>query len=40
MEAVQQGMKSLGFRAARTNPVQEAAISNFHKAIRQYVLGE
>jgi hypothetical protein len=34
---VQQGMKSRGFAGARTNPVQEKAISNFHRALRRYL---
>ncbi|MCP1572908.1 aromatic ring-hydroxylating dioxygenase subunit alpha [Herbaspirillum rubrisubalbicans] len=34
---VQQGMKSRGFTAARTNPLQESVISNFHKTVRQYL---
>ena len=37
MGEVQQGMKSRGFRGARTNPLQESTISNFHRALREYV---
>lgn len=37
MDAVQQGMKSRGFPGARVNPVQERAISNFHRALREYL---
>ena len=34
---VQRGMKSKGFKASRTNPVQEKAIFNFHKNLREFV---
>jgi len=34
---VQQGMKSRGFVGARTNPIQEKAISNFHRVLRRYL---
>jgi hypothetical protein len=37
MGEVQQGMKSRGFRGCRTNPVQEAPISNFHRSLREYL---
>lgn len=37
MGEVQQGMKSRGFKGARTNPVQEATVSNFHRALREYL---
>ena len=37
MEAVQKGMKSSGFVAARTNPKQEVPVSNFHRVIHEYV---
>ena len=37
MESVQRGMRSRGFTAARTNPLQEAAISNLHRVIYDYV---
>jgi phenylpropionate dioxygenase-like ring-hydroxylating dioxygenase large terminal subunit len=36
---VQKGMKSQGFRGARTSPVQERAISNFHATLHRYVRG-
>jgi len=36
---IQNGMKSRGFEGARPSPVQERAISNFHKTLRAYVLG-
>jgi len=39
MVAVNEGMKSRGWEGARTNPVQELAISHFHAALRQYVGG-
>ena len=39
MTNVQQGMKSRGFTGARTNPLQESVISNFHKTVREYVEG-
>jgi phenylpropionate dioxygenase-like ring-hydroxylating dioxygenase large terminal subunit len=37
MGEVQRGMKSRGFAGARTNPLQESAVSNFHSAICDYV---
>jgi phenylpropionate dioxygenase-like ring-hydroxylating dioxygenase large terminal subunit len=36
-EAVQRGMKSTGFVAARTNPRQEVPVSNFHRRIYEYL---
>jgi hypothetical protein len=36
---IQNGMKSRGFEGSRPSPVQERAISNFHKTLRAYVLG-
>ena len=39
MGEVQRGMKSRGFRGSRTNPLQESAISNFHKTVHGYVYG-
>ena len=36
LAAVQQGMKSLGFRGSVTNPLQESTVTNFHRAIREY----
>lgn len=40
MSEVQRGMKSSGFRGARTNPLQESAISNFHRVLREYLFDE
>ncbi|MFV0646022.1 MAG: aromatic ring-hydroxylating oxygenase subunit alpha [Sphingomonadaceae bacterium] len=40
MTLVQKGMKSRGFRYALPNPVQEVEISNFHKHLEHYVLGQ
>ena len=40
MTEVQKGMKSKGFRGARTNPLQESAISNFHRGLREILFGE
>ncbi|WP_244309801.1 SRPBCC family protein [Sphingobium fuliginis] len=37
MEEVQKGMKSQAFRTARTNPVQEVEISNFHRVYHDYM---
>lgn len=37
MEHVQMGMKSSGFKASRTNPLQEVAISNFHAVLFEYL---
>jgi len=37
MEQVQAGMHSRGFTAARTNPKQEIAISNYHRVLHQYL---
>jgi hypothetical protein len=30
-------MKSRGFRGARTNPLQESTVSNFHRALLEYL---
>jgi hypothetical protein len=38
LEQVQLGMKSRAFKGARTNPVQERAVSNFHKVLREFML--
>ena len=35
---IQQGMKSRGFDGSRPSPVQERAVSNFHRTLRTYVL--
>ncbi len=37
MGEVQKGMKSRGFKGARTSPVQERAISNFHATLHHYL---
>jgi hypothetical protein len=37
MELVQRGMKSSSFQAARTNPLQESPLVNFHRALRDYL---
>jgi phenylpropionate dioxygenase-like ring-hydroxylating dioxygenase large terminal subunit len=37
MVAVHKGMKSAGWKGARTNPVQEGQIVNFHKTLREYL---
>ncbi|MBI1182025.1 MAG: Rieske 2Fe-2S domain-containing protein [Alphaproteobacteria bacterium] len=34
---VQKGYRSRGFRGERTNPVQERAISNFHRVLRRFL---
>lgn len=37
MSEVQRGMKQAGFKACRTNPKQEAAISNMHRVLYEYL---
>lgn len=37
MADIQQGMKSRGFKGARTNPKQELAVSNFHRALHEFI---
>lgn len=37
MEQVHRGMKSSGFSASRTNPLQESPLVNFHRALRDYL---
>lgn len=37
MPLVQQGMKSRGFKGARTNPSQEVSVSNFHRALHEHI---
>ena len=37
MGEVQRGMKSRGFSGSRTNPLQEATVSHFHRTICDYV---
>ncbi|MDG2002449.1 MAG: aromatic ring-hydroxylating dioxygenase subunit alpha [Novosphingobium sp.] len=39
LAALQRGLKSRGFRGARTNPKQESAVSNFHRALRDFMRG-
>lgn len=34
---IQKGMRSRGFRGARPSPVQERAISNFHRVLRRFM---
>ena len=34
---VQRGMKSRAFKGSRTSPVQERAVSNFHRVLRRYL---
>lgn len=37
MADIQRGMKSRGFAGSRTNPVQERAVSNFHRALHDFL---
>ncbi|WP_244309800.1 SRPBCC family protein [Sphingobium fuliginis] len=37
MTEVQRGMRSTGFTGSRTNPVQERSVSNFHRALREFI---
>jgi hypothetical protein len=37
--AVQKGLKSRAFKAARPNPVQESQVGNFHRVLHKYVYG-
>jgi phenylpropionate dioxygenase-like ring-hydroxylating dioxygenase large terminal subunit len=39
LKMVQRGMHSRGFAGARTNPVQEVTVSNFHRVLHQYIDG-
>ena len=39
LAAVQRGLKSRGFAGGRTNPVQERAITNFHRKLREFIHG-
>ena len=39
LAAVQKGMKSRGFAGGRMNPVQERAITNFHRKLREFIHG-
>ncbi|TZG28904.1 aromatic ring-hydroxylating oxygenase subunit alpha [Sphingomonas montanisoli] len=36
MEAVNQGVKSRGFKGAVTNPVQEGTVAHFHRKLREW----
>jgi hypothetical protein len=40
MLAVNEGMKSRGWTGARTNPVQEVCVVNFHRALDRYLLAK
>ena len=40
MAKVQKGMRSSAFAYARPNPIQEVEVSNFHRTLEQYVLGQ
>ena len=40
MTEVQKGMKSRAFKGARTNPLQESSISNFHRVLREMLFDE
>ena len=37
MVAVQEGMKSLGFKGPRANPIQENVITNLHRNLAAYM---
>jgi phenylpropionate dioxygenase-like ring-hydroxylating dioxygenase large terminal subunit len=37
MEAVQQGMKSPGFKGPRPNPYQERSVTNLHRTLAEYM---
>lgn len=37
--AVQKGLKSRGFKAARPNPLQETQVGNFHRVLHGYIHG-
>ena len=37
MTEVQRGMRSMGFKGSRTNPIQEKSVSNFHRALREFI---
>jgi phenylpropionate dioxygenase-like ring-hydroxylating dioxygenase large terminal subunit len=37
LEQVQSGMKVRGFKGLRPNPVQEIPITNFHRALREFI---
>jgi phenylpropionate dioxygenase-like ring-hydroxylating dioxygenase large terminal subunit len=37
LDVIQRGMKTRGFEGQRTNPLQERAIVNFHRALRRFL---
>ena len=37
MGEVQRGMRNRGFKGSRTNPKQEVAVSNFHRALHDFI---
>lgn len=37
MQAVNRGVKNRGFRGARTNPIQEVSVNNFHMVLAEYL---
>jgi hypothetical protein len=37
MGNIQRGMKSRGFRGSRPSPVQERAVSHFHRTLRRFL---
>jgi hypothetical protein len=37
MAEVQRGLKSRGFAGCRTNPVQERAVANLHRGIKEFL---
>jgi len=39
MIAVQKGMRSRGFKAARPNPIQESNVSNLHRVLHEFMFG-
>lgn len=40
LEAVQKGMRSRGFAAARPSPAQEATVTNLHRYLHEYLFGD
>jgi hypothetical protein len=37
MEAVQQGIKSRGFKGGRPNPIEELPVTHFHRVLAEYM---
>ena len=37
LERMQKGMKSMSFDGSRTNPIQEVAITNFHRVLGEFI---